>query len=172
MRSLSNASPYRLKFHPFQPMPSTEVILNSRCANSTVILLNQTNSYLQFTKESRASAASRRAAHYQRPCETSLIYQSLQRTRLKSRTAAEKIARSSTRRCPISTKMEAQRTATRLHRPARLHRKVTRIRFRRRSPSCVCCYDRSNTVRITYRRSESSLNERVSSAAVIKPGTL
>lgn len=141
-------------------MPSTEVTLSSQCASLTVTMLNQTNSYLQYTRESRASAASRRAARYQRPCETSLTYQSLQRTRLRSRTVAERTARSSTRRCPIRTKMEAQRTATRLHRPARLHRKVIRIRFRRRSLSCVCCYDRSNTVRITYRRSESSLHEK------------
>lgn len=153
-------------------MPSTEAILSSRCASSIVTMLNQTNSYLQYTRESRASAASRRAARYQRPYETSLTYQSLQRTRLKSRTVAEKTARSSTRRRPICMKTAAQKTATRLPRPARLHRKVIRIRFRRRSPSCACCYDQSNTVRITYRRSESSLNERVSSTTVIKPRML
>lgn len=137
-------------------MQSTEAILSSRCASSTVTMLNKMIRALRCTRENRALVALRRAVGCPKPCETSSIWQNHPRRRPKSRTAAAITALSSTRR-RTARRMEIQRIITNSRHRVQRRPKVIQTRLPRRSPSCACFYDRSSTARITFRRSEPSL---------------
>lgn len=129
------------------------MILNSQCVSSTVIMLNKTIKVLRCWRENPASVALRKVVQYPKQWETSLTCQSL---RQRSKTAAEKIARSNTRNTKIQ-KTETRKTLMNNRRRLLRRRKAIRGKSKRKSPSCVCFYDQSNTVKITSRKCDSLL---------------
>lgn len=139
-------------------MQLTEVILSSRCVNSTAIMLNKMIRARHCTRENRALVALKRVAVCQKPCETSLISQSRPCRQRKSRTAAVKTARLNMKK-RTARKMETQRITMGNQRRVRRRQKIFPARSWRRSLSFVFSYDPSSTARTTSKKVSPSLYE-------------